>query len=109
MTPTKSERARRRRSDAVELVRERGASALKHASGAIRATLRRAREASRTVQTVPDSTLRWLAASSIGLGAGLFLARAPRVVVAAGAAPALVAAAAIVARQGPIATETPAG
>lgn len=109
MTSTQVERARRRRSDAVEVVRERGASALKHASGAIDATLTRVREASRTVQTVPDSTLRWLAASSIGLGAGLFLARAPRVVVAAGVAPALVAAAAIVARQDSIATEVPAG
>ena len=109
MTSTQIERARRRRSDAVEVVRERGASALKHVSGAIDATLTRVREASRTVQTVPDSTLRWLAASSIGLGAGLFLARAPRVVVAAGVAPALVAAAAIVARQDPIATEAPAG
>jgi hypothetical protein len=109
VTSTQIERARRRRSDAVEVVRERGASALKHVSGAIAATLARVREASRTVQTVPDSTLRWLAASSIGLGAGLFLARAPRVVVAAGVAPALVAAAAIVARQDPIATEAPAG
>jgi hypothetical protein len=103
------ERTHGRLADAVAVVRERGASALKHASGAIDATLTRVRNASRTVQTVPDSTLRWLAATSIGLGAGLFLARAPRVVVAAGVAPALVAAAAIVARPDPIATEGPAG
>ena len=47
---------------------------------------------------LPDSTLRWLAAGSVGLGAGLYLAGAPRVVTAAGFSPALAIAAAIVLR-----------
>jgi hypothetical protein len=52
-----------------------------------------------TVQRLPKSTLQWLAASSVGLGAGFFLSGAPRVVIAAGMAPALIIGAAIVARQ----------
>jgi hypothetical protein len=54
--------------------------------------------ATNPLQALPDSTLRWLAASSIGLGAGFFLAGAPRLVVAAGVAPALVMGAAMIAR-----------
>ena len=52
-----------------------------------------------TVQRLPKSTLQWLAASSVGLGAGFFLSGAPRVVIAAGMTPALIIGAAIVARQ----------
>jgi hypothetical protein len=54
--------------------------------------------ATNPLQALPDSTLRWLAASSVGLGAGFFLAGAPRLVVAAGVAPALVMGAAMIAR-----------
>lgn len=54
--------------------------------------------ASNPLQALPNSTLRWLAASSVGLGAGFFLAGAPRLVVAAGVAPALVMGAAMIAR-----------
>ncbi len=50
------------------------------------------------LQTLPDSTLRWIAATSVGLGAGLRLAGAPRLVSAAGAAPALIVGAAIALR-----------
>ena len=50
------------------------------------------------LQTLPDSTLMGVAATSIGVGAGFYLARAPRLVVAAGIAPALIMAAAIVLR-----------
>jgi hypothetical protein len=50
------------------------------------------------MQTLPDSTLTLLAASSVGLSAGLRLARAPRIVVAAGVVPALIAGAAIALR-----------
>lgn len=59
-----------------------------------------------TVQRLPKSTLQWLAASSVGLGAGFFLSGAPRVVIAAGMTPALIIGAALVARQtdpGPVA------
>ena len=51
------------------------------------------------VQRLPNSTLRWLAASSVGLGTGFFLSGAPRVVIAAGMTPALILGAAIVARS----------
>ncbi len=50
------------------------------------------------LQILPDSTLRWLAAASVGLAAGLRLAGAPRVVAAAGVTPALMLGAAIVLR-----------
>jgi hypothetical protein len=53
----------------------------------------------RFVQGLPQSTLQWLAASSVGLGAGFFLSGAPRIVIAAGMTPALLIGAAIVARQ----------
>ncbi len=57
------------------------------------------------IQTLPNSTLRWLAAASAGLGAGFYLAGAPRVVVAAGVAPALIVGAAMILR--PIAPIAP--
>jgi hypothetical protein len=50
------------------------------------------------LRRLPDSTLRWLAASSVGLGAGFYLAGAPRLAIAAGMAPALFMGAAIVGR-----------
>jgi hypothetical protein len=50
------------------------------------------------MQTLPDSTLLGLAATSVGVGAGFYLAGTPRLVVAAGVVPAMFAAAAIVLR-----------
>jgi hypothetical protein len=50
------------------------------------------------LQTVPDSGLRLLAAASIGLGAGLRLAGAPRLATLAGLAPASIFGFAIVSR-----------
>lgn len=58
-----------------------------------------AQDASRALQRLPSSTLQWLAASSVGLGTGLFVSGAPRAVIAASMAPALVIGAAIVARS----------
>jgi len=57
-----------------------------------------AQGATSALQALPDPALRWLAATSVGVGAGLSLAGAPRVVVAAGVAPALFAGAAILLR-----------
>ena len=54
--------------------------------------------ATNALQSLPDSTLRWLAAGSVGLGAGLYLTGAPQLVVAASVAPALAMAAAVVLR-----------
>jgi hypothetical protein len=50
------------------------------------------------LQTVPDSGLRLLAATSIGFGAGLRLAGAPRLATLAGLAPASILGFAIVSR-----------
>ncbi len=52
----------------------------------------------RVLQRLPDATLRQLAASSMGLGAGFYLAGAPRLIVAIGIAPALLMGAAIALR-----------
>jgi hypothetical protein len=62
------------------------------------ATLAGANVTTSELQRLPDSTLRLLAASSIGLGVGLYLSGAPRLIVAAGMAPALVMGAAIAGR-----------
>ncbi len=53
-----------------------------------------------TLQTMPDPTLRLLAAFSIGLGAGLYLSGAPRLVTLAALTPALILSFAIVSRPG---------
>src|SRR5512140_24849 len=66
--------------------------------GALGATTAGAREAARALQALPDPTLRWLAAGSVGLGAGLFITGKPRFVVAAGVAPAIALGAAIIGR-----------
>jgi hypothetical protein len=71
---------------------------LEWAPGALHATAVGAQETTSALQALPDSTLRWLAASSVGLGGGLYLAGAPRVIVAAGVAPALAIAAAVALR-----------
>jgi hypothetical protein len=66
--------------------------------GTARATQRGARTTTSALQVLPDSTLRGLAASSIGLGAGTYLARGPRLLTAAVVAPAFVIGAAIILR-----------
>jgi len=53
----------------------------------------------RTVQAMPSSTSRSLAAGSVGLGAGLYIGGAPRIVAAAGLAPAAVIGAATLLRS----------
>ena len=68
------------------------------AAGTARATGSGARGTTSAMQTLPDSTLLGLAATSVGVGAGFYLAGTPRLVVAAGVVPALFAAAAIVLR-----------
>jgi hypothetical protein len=67
--------------------------------GALDATGAGARDATSALQALPDPTLRWLAAGSVGVGAGLFLAGKSRLVIAASVAPALAMGAAIVARR----------
>ena len=67
-------------------------------AGALRATRTGAQGTTSALQTLPDSTLMGVAASSLGVGAGFYLARAPRLAIVAGIIPALVMAAAIVLR-----------
>jgi hypothetical protein len=61
--------------------------------------------AAKALQRLNDPTLRWLAAGSIGLGAGLYLSGSPRLVVAASVMPALLIGAAILLR--PVALTQP--
>jgi len=63
-----------------------------------RATQAGARATTSALQPLPDSTLRSLAASSAGLGAGLYLAGKNRLLVALGVVPAIVVGAAIALR-----------
>jgi hypothetical protein len=69
-----------------------------HVPGTLDATRTGARQAARSLQTLPDPTLQWLAAGSVGLSAGLFLTGKRRLVIAASIAPAVAMGAAIVAR-----------
>lgn len=62
------------------------------------ATQAGARATTTALQRLPDSTLRSLLASSVGLGAGLYLSGRRRLVVAAGVAPAVVMGAAMALR-----------
>ena len=55
-----------------------------------------------TLQTLPDPTLRLLAAASIGLATGLNLAGAPRLITLVAIAPALLAGGAMATRPGSI-------
>ena len=56
-------------------------------------------ETTTRLQTLPDEQLRMMAAASIGLAAGLFLAGAPRFIALAAAAPAMFAGGAIATRS----------
>ncbi len=88
----------RRASAAVGIARTGTAALLRRAPDAMRAARTGAQGTASTLQALPDSTLRWLAAGSVGLGAGLYLSGAPRVATAAGVLPALIMGAAMVLR-----------
>ncbi len=85
-------------SGAVTLSRSSAATLIAHLPGTVNATRAGAHGTTSALQSLPDTTLRSLAATSVGLGAGFYLAGAPRLVVAAGVAPAIVMGAAIVLR-----------
>ena len=67
-------------------------------SGALRTARTGAVETTGALQVLPDTTLMGVAAGSIGVGAGFYLARAPRLAIIAGIAPALLMLAAVVLR-----------
>jgi hypothetical protein len=88
----------RRASRAIAIARAGAGKLLDRAPGTLRATRAGASGSTSALQLLPDPTLRWLAAASVGLGAGLHLAGAPRLISAAGASPALLISAAILSR-----------
>ena len=88
----------RRASGAVDLGLATAGSLVAQAPGTARATRIRANATTSALQRLPDSTLQGLAASSIGLGAGLYLAGSPRLVAAVALTPAMMMGAAIVLR-----------
>jgi hypothetical protein len=87
-----------RASGALDLGRAAARKLIGRLPRTMRATRAGAHGTTSALQTLPDSTLRGLAASSVGLGAGFYLAGAPRLAIAAGIAPALIMGAAIVLR-----------
>jgi len=88
----------RRVSGAIEMARTGATTLIVRMPGIVHATRAGAQGTTSALQTLPDPVLRWLAAGSVGLGAGLSLAGAPRLVRAAGVAPALIMGAAIALR-----------
>jgi hypothetical protein len=66
--------------------------------GAFHASRDGLRRTTSAVRAMPNSTIGALAAGSAGLGAGLFLGGAPRLVAAAGLAPAVALGAAVLSR-----------
>lgn len=88
----------RRVSRAITTIRSGVTTMAERVPGVVRTTQVRASDATKVLQHLPDSTLRWLAAGSLGVAAGFQLAGAPRLMRAAGAAPALFMGAAIALR-----------
>jgi hypothetical protein len=88
----------RRVSGSIKVARDGVASLVAHAPRIVDATRSGARATTRALQTLPDATLRPLAASSIGLGAGLYVSGKRRLAFVAGVAPAVAMAAAVVMR-----------
>ena len=90
----------------IRATRNGATSLLERVPATLSATQAGARATTSALQQLPDSTLQSLAASSAGLGAGLYLAGRRRLAVAAGVIPALVVGIAIAAR--PVKTPAPA-
>jgi hypothetical protein len=88
----------RRASEVVDLGLATAGSLVAQAPGIARATRIGLNATTGALQRLPDSTLQGLAASSIGLSAGLYLAGLPRLVTAAAVTPAMIIGAAIVLR-----------
>ena len=76
----------------------RRSTAAGRVTGALRTARTGAAGTTGALQVLPDSTLMGVAAGSLGVGAGFYLARAPRLAVLAGIAPALLMVAAVVLR-----------
>jgi len=83
---------------AVRIARTTGPMLGRRSARAIAATRAGVGWTSRRVQAMPASTSQSLAAGSVGLGAGLLIAGAPRLVAATGVAPAVLIGASILMR-----------
>lgn len=84
----------------IRMTQAGAANLLARVPGTIRTTQAGALATTTALQQLPDSTLQSLAASSAGLGAGLYLAGRRRLAVAAGVIPALIVSVAIAVRPG---------
>ena len=80
---------------AVRVARATGPMLRRRSGRAVAATRTGLGWTTRKVQAMPRSTSQSLAAGSVGLGAGLFIGGAPRLITATGVAPAVVIGAAI--------------
>jgi hypothetical protein len=83
---------------AVRIARTTGPMLRRRSAPVVAATRAGLGWTARTVQAMPSSTSRSLAVGSVGLGAGLYMGGAPRLVAATGVAPAVVIGAAILLR-----------
>jgi len=83
---------------AVRIARATSATIRRRSARAAAASRKGFGRTTRRVQAMPTSTSQSLAAGSVGLGAGLLIAGAPRLVAATGVAPAVVIAASILLR-----------
>ena len=90
----------RQASDAIDLAASSARTVASHLPMTAQATRDRAHATTTALQTLPDSTLRGLAASSFGFGAGFYFAGASRLATAAAVAPAVIFGAAIILRPG---------
>jgi hypothetical protein len=82
----------------VSAVRRGSSQVAAHLPGTIRLTRSAATRTVEALQTLPDTTLQAVAATSVGLGAGLSFTRAGRLAMVAGLVPAVVVATVIAAR-----------
>ncbi len=87
-----------RASQAVGLARATVRTTVTRLPGTMHATRAGASATTSALQHLPDSTLQGLAAGSVGLGAGFYLAGLPRFVAAVAVAPAMILGAAIALR-----------
>ena len=84
----------------IETARSSAEQVAGHAPEAIERARVSTQQATTSLQAMPDTTLRLLAGVSVGLAAGLGLAGAPRLVILAALAPALLVGGAIATRPG---------
>jgi len=88
----------RRAAGTVELGIGTAGTLFERLTGGARVIRVKANATTSALQLLPNSTLQGLAASSMGLGAGFYVAGLPRLVTAAAMAPAMIIGAAIVVR-----------